>query len=309
MEKHVSVLLSECIEALSIKPDAIYVDGTAGGGGHSLEIIRRLGSGRLIAIDRDAFAIQKTADRLQEFSDKLTLVQDNYCNLKAVLDGQGISEVQGILLDLGVSSFQLDQVERGFSYQNDAPIDMRMDQGEAVSAKDIVNTFSERELSDIIYRYGEEKFSGRIARALCTAREKAPIETTGQLAELIKTAIPAATRRQGPHPAKRTFQALRIAVNREIELLEGTVRDCLDVLAPGGVLAIITFHSLEDRIVKTVYTEAADPCICPRDFPVCTCGRVPRIKMSPRKAILPSAQEIEENPRSRSAKLRVAIKL
>lgn len=301
MGEHISVLLEESIRLLAVKADGLYVDGTAGGGGHSLELAKRLEDGRLIAVDRDPYAIQRTQERLAGFADKLTLVQDNYCNIKGILAGE---QADGILLDLGVSSFQLDDPSRGFSYQNDAPIDMRMSREDPVSAKDLVNTWSEAELREIIERYGEERYAGRIARNLVSARERAPIETTGQLAGLIKAAIPAAARRQGPHPAKRTFQALRIAVNQEIELLEQSVRDCIDCLKPDGVLAVITFHSLEDRIVKTVFAQAAHPCTCPPDFPVCVCGKKPLGEPANRKPILPSAEELEDNPRARSAKLR-----
>ena len=306
--KHKSVLLNECIDHLRIRPDGIYVDGTLGGGGHSYEICRRLsGNGRLIGIDQDAAAIKAAAGRLEEFADRVTLVRSNYCNMRAELAKLGITSVDGVILDLGVSSYQLDEAERGFSYHNDAPLDMRMSK-EGLSARDIVNEYSQKELSDIIFRYGEEKFAGRIAANIVREREKAPIETTLQLAEIVKNSVPAAKRRE-KNPCKKTFQAIRIAVNSEFEHLETALEDAFDMLNVGGRLCVITFHSLEDRIVKRHFAEFCKGCTCPPDFPVCICGKTPRGKLILRKPAEASEKELSENARARSAKLRVVEKI
>lgn len=302
------MLLNESIEALNIKPDGIYVDGTAGGGGHSFEIASRLTTGRLIAVDRDPDAIKAAGERLAPFKDRVTLVQSNFSRLAQILAELKIPSVDGILLDLGVSSYQFDEPKRGFSYNYDAPLDMRMSK-QGISAKDIVNTASFEELARILREYGEEKFASRIASNIVSRREKKPIETTFELTEIIKESIPAAVRRQGPHPARRTFQALRIAVNGELEELSELLDDALSLLAPNGRLAIITFQSLEDRIVKQRFLSWAQGCICPPDFPVCVCGRKPQVKIIRKKGVEPSPEEIEENPRSRSARLRFCEKL
>lgn len=306
--KHTSVLLEESIEALNINPNGIYVDGTAGGGGHSFEIAKRLDGGRLIAVDRDPDAIKAATARLSPFKDKVTIVNSTYSRLKEILLELDIEKVDGILLDLGVSSYQFDAPERGFSYKFDAPLDMRMSKS-GISAKDIVNTSSFVELARIIREYGEEKFASRIASKIVNEREKKPIETTFELAEIIKEAIPAAARRQGPHPARRTFQALRIAVNGELDELSSLLDDALDILAPKGRLCVITFQSLEDRIVKQRYLSWAQGCICPPDFPVCVCGHKPKVVIPKKKGIEPSAEEIEVNTRSRSARLRFCERL
>jgi 16S rRNA (cytosine1402-N4)-methyltransferase len=306
---HRSVLLGECIEGLNIKPGGIYVDGTAGGGGHSKEIAKRLKTGRLIAIDRDLDALAAAGGVLSEFGSRAMVVQGNFCDMKSILKDLGIEKADGILLDLGVSSYQLDTPDRGFSYNYDAPLDMRMAAYKGETAADLVNGYSEEELKNIIWKYGEERFSGRIASAIVRTREKGRIETTLQLAEIIKNAIPAAARREGPHPAKRTFQAIRIAVNDELGSLERLLADLPGLLNTGGRAAIITFHSLEDRIVKSAFSEMSKGCICPPSFPVCVCGKTPIVKVIGRKGVLPSKHEIEENPRSRSARLRIAEKL
>lgn len=304
--KHTSVLLEETIRNLQVKPDGIYIDGTLGGGGHSYHIASRLtGTGRLIGIDQDGEAIRAAEKRLEPFREKVTIVRDNYCNVRNVLQNIGIEKVDGIVLDLGVSSYQLDQAERGFSYQYDASLDMRMDTRQSMSAKEIVNTYSETELYRVIRDYGEEKFAKNIAKHIVLARKDKPLETTGELNEIIKAAIPAKMRKEGGHPSKRTFQAIRIECNRELEVLKNSLDELIEILNPGGRLCIITFHSLEDRIVKLAFRENEDPCICPPEFPVCTCGRVPRGKVITRKPILPSEEEIEENRRAKSAKLRV----
>ena len=304
--KHKSVLLKESIEALQIKPDGIYVDGTLGGGGHSYEICRHLSDkGRLIGIDQDAAAIEAAKERLGEFGDKVTIIRSNYCNMVKELKSIGISSADGIILDLGVSSYQLDTAERGFTYREDAPLDMRMDQRQDMTAKDIVNGYSEMELYRIIRDYGEDNFAKNIAKHIVRARGEHPIETTGELAEIIKGAIPARVRATGGHPAKRTFQASRIECIHELEVLEQSIDTMIDLLNPGGRLSIITFHSLEDRIVKNRFRTNENPCICPHDFPVCMCGRKSRGKVISRKPILPSKEELEENSRSKSAKLRV----
>ena len=306
---HVSVLLNECIEGLDIKPDGIYVDGTAGGGGHSFEIATRLEGGRLIAIDRDEAAIEAAGNRLAPLGERAMVVRSNYSEVKSVCESLGIEGIDGLLLDLGVSSYQLDTAERGFSYNADAPLDMRMDKSAPLSAYNVVNEYSEEELKKIIYNYGEERFSPRIAAAIVRKRSDRPIETTGELVDIIKGAIPAAAREGGHHPAKRTFQAIRIEVNGELEIIEPTIKNAVDILKPGGRIAIITFHSLEDRIVKQTFADLASGCTCPRSFPVCVCGKKPTVKVISKKPILPSAEELEVNPRSRSAKLRIAEKI
>lgn len=304
--KHKSVLLEETIDSLQIKPDGIYVDGTLGGAGHSFEICRRLSDkGRLIGIDQDAAAIEAASEKLKDYMDRVTIVRSNYCNMKAELHKLGITGVDGILLDLGVSSYQLDTKERGFSYRENAPLDMRMDQRQTLTAKEIVNEYSETELFHIIRDYGEDKFAKNIAKHICLTREEAPIETTDQLTEIVKRAIPAKMRQNGGHPSKRTFQAIRIACNRELEVLENTLDDMVELLNPGGRLSIITFHSLEDRIVKKSFKEKENPCTCPPNFPVCVCGKKPLGQAVTRKPILPGEKELEENSRSKSAKLRV----
>ena len=304
---HKSVLLDETIESLDIKPDGIYVDGTLGGGGHASEVCRRLGDkGRFIGIDQDADAIAAASERLKEFGDKVTIVRSNYENIDEVLKELGISQVDGIYLDLGVSSYQLDTAERGFTYrEDDAPLDMRMDQRNEMTAKDIVNTYSESELFHIIKNYGEDRFAKNIAKHIVRARQEKEIETTGELIEIIKAAIPAKVRAMGGHPAKRTFQAIRIELNKELEVLENSIDKMTDLLAPGGRLSIITFHSLEDRIVKNRFRINENPCTCPPDFPVCMCGKKSKGRVVTRKPILPSEEELSENKRSKSAKLRV----
>ena len=304
---HKSVLLDETIESLDIKPDGIYVDGTLGGGGHASEVCRRLGDkGRFIGIDQDADAIAAASERLKEFGDKVTIVRSNYENIDEVLKELGISQVDGIYLDLGVSSYQLDTAERGFTYrEDDAPLDMRMDQRNEMTAKDIVNTYSESELFHIIKNYGEDRFAKNIAKHIVRARQEKEIETTGELIEIIKAAIPAKVRATGGHPAKRTFQAIRIELNKELEVLENSIDKMTDLLAPGGSLSIITFHSLEDRIVKSRFRINENPCTCPPDFPVCMCGKKSKGRVVTRKPILPSEEELSENKRSKSAKLRV----
>ncbi len=307
---HRSVLLEECMEGLNIRPDGIYVDGTAGGAGHSKEIVSRLGSeGRLIALDQDEAAIRTATERLAPFGERATVVRSNFREVGSVCEMLGIGQIDGMLLDLGVSSYQLDTAERGFSYQADAPLDMRMDLRNELSAFNVVNEYSEERIKRILFEYGEERFSGRIASAILRAREQAPIRTTGELVRIVKSAIPAAARDGGHHPAKRTFQALRIEVNAELDVIEPAIRAAVSMLKPGGRAAIITFHSLEDRIVKQVFADLASGCTCPKDFPVCVCGNRPQVKVITRKPILPSKEELEENPRSRSAKLRVAEKL
>ena len=306
--KHISVLLDETIEALNIKPDGIYVDGTLGGAGHSSEIAKRLTEGgRLIGIDRDDDAIAAATKRLEEYSDRVTIVKNTYEHMAEELQKLGISQVDGILLDLGVSSYQLDTAERGFSYMEDAPLDMRMDRKDTVTARDIVNEYSEMELFRIIRDYGEDKFAKNIAKHIVMEREKAPIETTGQLSDIIRASIPMKVQKTGGHPAKRTFQAIRIECNRELDQLRDTLDQMIDLLSPGVVLAIITFHSLEDRIVKTNFKKNENPCTCPPNFPVCVCGKESKGKAL-RKPILPTEEEMVANSRSKSAKLRVFIK-
>lgn len=306
---HVSVLLHECIDALCLKPDGIYVDGTAGGGGHSFEIARRLTTGKLIAIDQDEAAIQAAGARLAPLGERAVVVRNNFCHVDDVLRMLHIDRIDGILLDLGVSSYQLDTPERGFSYMADAPLDMRMDDRKEKSAYDVVNTYSENQLRRILFEYGEEKFAGRIAQRIVRAREVAPIRTTGELVALIKEAIPAAAREGGHHPAKRSFQAIRIEVNGELDVIRPALDAAMERLNPGGRMAVITFHSLEDRIVKTTFADMASGCTCPKSLPVCVCGKKPRVRIITRKPILPSDEEAEINPRSRSAKLRVAEKI
>lgn len=301
---HYSVLLSETVEGLNINPDGIYVDGTLGGGGHALEICRRLKRGHLYGIDQDDAAIAAAERRLSEFQDKVTILRDNYCNARAALSALGVKKVDGMVLDLGVSSHQFDQAERGFSYRFDAPLDMRMDRRKTLTARDIVNNYSEQELFHIIRDYGEDPFAKNIAKHIVKAREQGPVETTYQLNEIIKAAIPAKIRQKG-HPSKQTFQALRIECNRELEVLKNSLDDFIDLLNPGGRLCIITFHSLEDRIVKTAFKRNENPCTCPPEFPVCVCGKKSRGKVITRKPILPGEQELLQNARSKSAKLRV----
>ena len=306
---HVSVLLWECIDALSIKPDGIYVDGTLGGAGHSSQIAKRLTTGRLIGIDRDQVALAAAGERLAPYQSNVTLVHSNFCEIKQVLQDLGIEGVDGILLDLGVSSPQLDDGERGFSYMADAPLDMRMNRSDSLSAYQVVNEWSYEELKRILYDYGEERYAPKIAAAICNRRETKPIETTLELVDIIRGAMPPAALREKQHPAKRSFQAIRIAVNDELGSVEKVMRDAIDCLNPGGRLAIITFHSLEDRIVKIGMQEAAKGCTCPPSFPVCVCGKKPRVQLITRKPIVSGDEELEMNPRARSAKLRVCEKL
>ena len=304
--RHQSVLLAETIDYLQVKPDGIYVDGTLGGGGHALEVCRRLtGQGRLIGIDRDADAIEAAQERLIDYKDRVTILRGNYCDMKSILAGIGVTSVDGILLDLGVSSFQLDTVSRGFTYRGDAPLDMRMDAGQALSAAEVVNTRSEEELVRIIRDYGEERYARNIARRICAERQKKPLTTTGELAEIIRSSIPAKSRAEGGHPAKRTFQAIRIEVNNELGGLQDSLDELISLLRDGGRICIITFHSLEDRIVKNTFRKNENPCICPPDFPVCVCGRVPTGFTVTRKPVLPGAEETAANRRAKSAKLRV----
>ena len=306
---HISVLLNECLDGLAIKPDGIYVDGTLGGAGHSSQIAKRLTTGLLIGIDRDPVALEAAGRRLESYKDRVKLVHSNFCEMASVLQELGISGVDGILLDLGVSSPQLDDGQRGFSYMVDAPLDMRMNGGDALSAKEVVNTWSQEELKRILYTYGEERYAPQIASAICRAREEKSIETTLELVDIIRSAMPAAALREKQHPAKRSFQAIRIAVNDELGSVEKAMEDAIPLLNPGGRLAVITFHSLEDRIVKTAMTAAAKGCTCPPSFPVCVCGKKPQVKLVSRKPIVASDEELEVNPRSRSAKLRVCEKL
>ena len=303
--KHTSVLLEETINGLNIRPEGIYVDGTLGGGGHAYEVCRRLTAGRLIGIDQDEAAIHAAGKRLAEYQDRVTIVRSNYSGIKEVLKDQQIDKVDGIVLDLGVSSFQLDTAERGFSYKVDSPLDMRMDQRQVLTARDIVNEYPEMELFRVIRDYGEDQFAKNIAKHIVQAREEIPVETTGQLNEIIKAAIPAKMRVTGGHPSKRTFQAIRIECNRELDVLKDTLEDMIEVLNPGGRLCIITFHSLEDRIVKTMFRRNENPCICPPHFPVCVCGLSARGKVITKKPVLPTEEEMENNSRSKSAKLRI----
>lgn len=306
---HVSVLLQECIDGLNIRPDGIYVDGTLGGAGHSFQIASRLTTGRLIGIDRDQVALEAAKKRLAPYQDRVTLVHSNFCQIKEVLSGLNIPGVDGILLDLGVSSPQLDDGERGFSYMTDAPLDMRMNRQDALSADTVVNTWPREELKRILYDYGEERYAPQIASAICRRREERPIETTLELVDVIRSAMPPAALREKQHPAKRSFQAIRIAVNDELGSVEQVMRDAIPCLNKGGRLAVITFHSLEDRIVKNAMAAAARGCTCPPEFPVCVCGKKPAVKLVNRKPIVSGSVELEDNPRARSAKLRVCEKI
>ena len=306
---HVSVLLNETIEGLNIKPDGIYADGTLGGAGHSYQIASKLnGLGRLIGFDQDEDAITASTERLKEFKN-VTIVRSNYRNMKEELNNRGIEKIDGILLDLGVSSYQLDTVSRGFSYKEEAPLDMRMDNRNEVTARDIVNNYSQGDLFRIIRDYGEDKFAANIAKHIVMNREIKPIETTTELAEIVKTAIPMKFRKQGGHPAKQTFQAIRIELNSELSVLKESLMDMIDLLNPNGRICIITFHSLEDRIVKNIFKEAEDPCTCPKNFPTCVCGKKSKGKVITRKPILPSEEELKLNLRSKSAKLRIFEKI
>lgn len=308
--QHKSVLLQECIDALNIRPDGIYLDGTLGGAGHSSQIARRLTEGgRLIGVDRDRTALAAAKERLAPYADRVTLVHSNFAEIDAILDSLGIPAVDGMLFDLGVSSPQLDDASRGFSYMADAPLDMRMDKDDALTAGEVVNTWPQCELRRILYDYGEERYAPQIAAAICRAREKAPVETTLELVDIIRSAMPAQALREKQHPAKRSFQAIRIAVNDELGAVSRMMQAAVGRLNPGGRLAVITFHSLEDRIVKSEMQQAARGCTCPPEFPVCVCGKKPLVKLVTRKPIVSSPAELEENPRARSAKLRVAEKL
>ena len=308
--EHRTVLLDRTIEYLEVVLDGVYVDCTLGGGGHSLEILKKLGErGRLIGIDRDQNAIRAAGERLASFSDKVVLIHGNFRDIKKIVHGIGIEAVDGVVMDLGVSSHQLDQQERGFSYMQDAPLDMRMDRQQSLTAMEVVNTYSEADLARVISGYGEERWARRIAAFIVCERERRPIETTGQLVDIIKAAIPASARRKGPHPAKRTFQALRIEVNDELGILERAVKDGVDLLNSGGRICVITFHSLEDRKIKNVFKELENPCTCPPKAPACICGKKPVIRVVTRKPVVPDKEEIQQNPRARSAGLRVAEKL
>ncbi|GCA65991.1 ribosomal RNA small subunit methyltransferase H [Mediterraneibacter butyricigenes] len=304
--QHTSVLLHETVDGLNIRPDGIYVDATLGGGGHAFQVCSRLDSkGRFIGIDQDAAAIEAASARLSVFGEKVTIIRSNYCDMKARLQEIGIDKVDGIMIDLGVSSYQLDTADRGFSYRMDAPLDMRMDQRQTMTAKDIVNTYSEMELFHVIRDYGEDRFAKNIAKHIVAERQKSPIETTGQLVEIIRQSIPMKVQKTTGHPAKRTFQAIRIELNRELDVLKDTLDDMIDLLNPGGRLCVITFHSLEDRIVKSNFRRNENPCTCPSDFPVCVCGKVSKGRVVTRKPILPGEEELEVNSRSKSAKLRI----
>lgn len=304
--RHTSVLLEETVDGLNVKSDGVYVDATLGGGGHAFEVCSRLGDkGRLIGIDQDAAAIEAASARLNGFGEKVTIIRSNYCEMKSKLHEAGIDKVDGIVLDLGVSSYQLDTAERGFSYRVDAPLDMRMDQRRQTTAKDIVNTYSEADLYRVIRDYGEDRFAKNIAKHIVMERGKAPIETTEQLNEVIKRAIPMKVQKTSGHPSKRTFQAIRIELNQELEVLRNSLDDMIDMLNPGGRICIITFHSLEDRIVKSAFRKNENPCTCPSHFPVCVCGNVSKGKVITKKPILPGEEELAENSRSRSAKLRI----
>ncbi len=306
---HISVLLEECLEGLNIRPDGVYVDGTLGGAGHASQLAKRLTDGRLIGIDRDPVALAAAGERLTPYKDRVTLVHANFCEIKTVLADLGIAGVDGILLDLGVSSPQLDDGARGFSYMADAPLDMRMNSTDILTAEAVVNTWPQEELKRILYTYGEERYAPQIAAAICRRREAAPIQTTLELVDIIRSAMPPAALREKQHPAKRSFQAIRIAVNDELGAVEKVMQDAIPALNPGGRLAVITFHSLEDRLVKNGMAEAARGCTCPPSFPVCVCGKKPQVKLISRKPIVAAAAELEANPRARSAKLRVCEKL
>ena len=304
--KHKSVLLNETIDGLNIKPDGIYVDGTLGGGGHAYEVCRRLGEkGSIVGIDQDAAAIEAASARLKDFGEKVTIVRSNYCDMKSKLPELGIDKVDGIVLDLGVSSYQLDKAERGFSYREDAPLDMRMDTRQKLTARDIVNDYTEADLYRVIRDYGEDKFAKNIAKHIVQARAVKPVETTAELSEIIRASIPMKFQKKSGHPAKRTFQAIRIELNRELDVLRDSLDDMIDLLNPGGRLCIITFHSLEDRIVKSAFRKNENPCTCPPDFPVCVCGKKSKGSIITKKPILPSEEELEYNSRSKSAKLRI----
>lgn len=305
---HNPVLLQECIDGLNIKPEGIYLDGTLGRGGHSSEIAKRLTTGRLLCVDRDQAALDSAQTNLKPWLDKITLVHSNFCDIQAILSQCQVEKVDGMLFDLGVSSPQLDEASRGFSYMADAPLDMRMDRSEGLTAQQLVNQWEQKELQHILSTYGEERYSGRISSRICEAREEKPIETTLELVDIIKRALPAKALREKQHPAKRSFQAIRIAVNQELSSVELMLDQAIEALAPQGKIAVITFHSLEDRIVKQRFVAGSKGCDCPPDFPVCVCHKLPVLKRTPRKAILPSAEEITENPRARSAKLRIAEK-
>ena len=303
---HYSVLLNETIDGLNIKPDGIYVDGTLGGGGHAYEVCRRLGEkGSIVGIDQDAAAIEAASARLKDFGEKVTIVRSNYCDMKSKLHELGIDKVDGIVLDLGVSSYQLDTAERGFSYREDAPLDMRMDTRQKMTARDIVNDYTEADLYRVIRDYGEDKFAKNIAKHIVQARAVKPVETTAELSEIIRASIPMKFQKKSGHPAKRTFQAIRIELNRELDVLRDSLDDMIDLLNPGGRLCIITFHSLEDRIVKSAFRKNENPCTCPPDFPVCVCGKKSKGSIITKKPILPSEEELEYNSRSKSAKLRI----
>ena len=304
--KHKSVLLNETIDGLNIKPDGIYVDGTLGGGGHAYEVCRRLGEkGSIVGIDQDAAAIEAASARLKDFGEKVTIVRSNYCDMKSKLHELGIDKVDGIVLDLGVSSYQLDTAERGFSYREDAPLDMRMDTRQKMTARDIVNDYTEADLYRVIRDYGEDKFAKNIAKHIVQARAVKPVETTAELSEIIRASIPMKFQKKSGHPAKRTFQAIRIELNRELDVLRDSLDDMIDLLNPGGRLCIITFQSLEDRIVKSAFRKNENPCTCPPDFPVCVCGKKSKVSIITKKPILPSEEELEYNSRSKSAKLRI----
>ena len=304
--KHKSVLLNETIDGLNIKPDGIYVDGTLGGGGHAYEVCRRLGEkGSIVGIDQDAAAIEAASARLKDFGEKVTIVRSNSCDMKSKLHELGIDKVDGIVLDLGVSSYQLDTAERGFSYREDAPLDMRMDTRQKMTARDIVNDYTEADLYRVIRDYGEDKFAKNIAKHIVQARAMKPVETTAELSEIIRASIPMKFQKKSGHPAKRTFQAIRIELNRELDVLRDSLDDMIDLLNPGGRLCIITFHSLEDRIVKSAFRKNENPCTCPPDFPVCVCGKKSKGSIITKKPILPSEEELEYNSRSKSAKLRI----
>lgn len=306
--EHYSVLLKETVEQLHVKPNGIYVDGTLGGGGHAYEVCSRLTTGHFYGIDQDDAAIAAAGERLAPFGDKVTILRENYCNMKSVLEGEGVGQADGIVLDLGVSSYQLDTSERGFSYRFDAPLDMRMDRRQSLTARDVVNNYSEGELYRIIRDYGEDRFAANIARHIVRARQDKPVETTFQLNEIIKAAIPARMRQNG-HPSRQTFQAIRIECNRELEVLKDSLDELITLLAPGGRLCVITFHSLEDRIVKTTFKRNESPCTCPPNFPVCVCGQKSRGSVVTKKPILPGVEELGQNSRSKSAKLRVFSKI
>ncbi|MBQ7011872.1 MAG: 16S rRNA (cytosine(1402)-N(4))-methyltransferase RsmH [Clostridia bacterium] len=306
---HVSVLLNEAVDLLDIKPDGIYVDCTAGGGGHSAAIAARLTTGHLYSFDRDGDAVKAASERLAEFGDRVTVIRENFLNAAATLREMGIDRIDGATADLGVSSYQLDNEERGFSYMADAPLDMRMDRRGTLTARDVVNAYPEEEIARILFAYGEEKFSRKIASAIVREREITPIENTLRLADIIKNAIPAAARSGGHHPAKRSFQAIRIEVNSELSIIEPALKDLASMLNPGGRISVITFHSLEDRAVKNAFAELSSGCTCPPSFPVCVCGKKPQMKVVTKKPVVPADHELEVNPRARSAKLRAAVKL